>query len=368
VRVRGGVGRIALSLGGVLVALALAECGVRIGGVVPERFHRTRNLENADKSAAVDAYPTNPRGYFDLDLRDAPVRARLGALGLDVAAISRRAPYAVELHYNAHRCRDRDPGPLPPGTTRIVVLGDSFTEGEGVREGDTFSRGVERSLRAEGHQVEVLNCGERGRDFPEMYDAFVDLTAAYEPSIVVYAMVLNDAVRSAEFSAQQAFLNDWILDRRRMLSDDDPGGVSGSRLWALVRERIDTARVATATTRWYIDMYGPRNQAGWDATKRYLAKMHEQMDARHGRFLVALLPLLVKSSGPYPFAGPAAEIRRACAESNIPFVDLGDSVRGEDAAALWVHPVDMHPNARAHALFAASLHASVVALLPPEAR
>ncbi len=122
--------------------------------------------------------------------------------------------------------------------------------------------------------------------------------------------------------------------------------------------------VAAATTRWYIDMYGPQNQAGWDATKRYLQAMRDQMVARGGRFLVALLPLLVKGSGPYLFAKPAAEIRRACEERSIRFVDLADSVKGEAAETLWVHAVDMHPNARAHTLFAASLRAPIAALLP----
>jgi hypothetical protein len=365
VRLRGGVGRVALVIAGVFVALAFAECAVRIAGIAPERFPHPRNLENADKTVAVDAYPTNPRGDFDLDLRDAAVRARLATLGLDVGNIAKRSPYAVELHYNAHRCRDREPGPVTEGITRILVLGDSFTEGEGVREDDTFSRKLERLLRAEGRHVEVLNCGERGRDFPALYDAFVELTAAYQPTIVLYAMVLNDAVQSPEFRAQQPFVNDWILDRRRMLASDDPGGdVPGLRLWALAHDRLEAMHVGAATTRWYIDMYGPANQAGWDATQHYLTTMQGEMAAHDGRFLVALLPLLVKGRGPYLFAKPAAEIRRACSESNIGFVDLADAIKGEDAEALWVHAVDMHPNARAHTLFATSLRAPIAALLP----
>ena len=361
-RLRAVAGRIGLAAGSVLVTLATAELGVRAAGIAPERYHRPRTLENADKTAAVDAYPTNPRGYFDLDLRDAATRARLGGLGLDVAKASRWTPHAVELHYNAHRCRDRDVGPNPPpGTTRILVLGDSFTEGEGVREADTFSRRLERDLRATGRDVEVLDCGRRGRDFPALWDAFGELEDAYHPNVVVYAMVLNDAVQSDAFRARQKFLNDWILDRRRMLSDDDPGGDAGGlRLWALARERIESRRVARATTRWYLDMYGPENADGWSATRGYLAKMRERMD---GRFLVALLPLLVKGT-PYPFAPAAAEIERACAASNVSFVDLEPAVAGIAPESLWVHAVDLHPNERAHALFAEALRAPVLALLP----
>ena len=358
---RAVAGRVGLAVGAVVVTLAIAECGVRAAGIGPERYHRPRNLENAEKTAAIDAYPTDPRHYFDLDLRDSATRARLGALGLDVAKVSRWTPHAVEFHYNAHRCRDRDVGPNPaPGTTRVLVIGDSFTEGEGVREDDTFSRRLGREL---GPDVEVLDCGRRGRDFPALWDAFDELVVAYHPDVVVYAMVLNDAEQSDAFRARQKFLNDWILDRRRMLGDDDPGGSApGLRLWAIARERMEARRVAQETTRWYLDMYGPANADGWSATQRSIEKMRERMN---GRFLVALLPLLVKGT-PYPFAPAAAEIARACAASNVSFLDLEPAVAGLAPESLWVHAVDMHPNERAHALFAESLREPVRALVSPK--
>jgi hypothetical protein len=240
--------------------------------------------------------------------------------------------------------------------SRLLVLGDSFTEGQGVREEDTFPRRLERILRAEGRAVEVINCGQRGRDFPEIAADF-EHRQDYDPSLVLYAMVLNDPVQSPAFRERQAFLNDWILDRRRMLADDDPGGLSfwDARLSSTIAERIEALRVGRATTRWYLDMYGEPNREGWEATVGHLRAMHERMRARGGHLLVALLPLLVGLEGRYPFEGPAAEIKKACAGLGIPFLDLYPAVRGQQSASLWVYPVDMHPNARAHDLFAGAL-------------
>lgn len=361
-RLGAAAGRLALAVSGVLLILGIGECTVRIAHIAPERYRHPRYVENADKTAAVDAYPTNPRGYFDVDLRDPAVTARLAGLGIaDTDKVARRAPFAVEFHYNKHRCRDVNRGPKTPGVTRVLVLGDSFTEGEGVREPDTFPRKLERELRQEGRAVEILNCGRRGRDFPALYNAFDELTEAYKPDVVLYAMVLNDAVQSPEFHARQPFLNDWILDRRRTLADDsdDAGEPSGLRLWVIARERIEARRVAEATTRWYVEMYGPENQAGWDETRRYLEKMRDRMKAAGGRLIVALLPLLVERSRGYPFAKPAATIERACKDANISFVDLAGTVAGAAPEALWVHAVDMHPNERAHASFADGLRATV---------
>ncbi|HEY2367519.1 MAG TPA: GDSL-type esterase/lipase family protein [Polyangiaceae bacterium] len=355
------VGRVGLALGGVAFALLLGECGVRALGVTPERHRQPRTIENADKTAAIDAYPSNPRGDFDLDLRDDKTRARLASEGIDVSKIASRTPYAVEFHYNAHRCRDRDLDPTPKaGTTRVLVLGDSFTEGQGVREQSTFPRILERELTAAGKNVEVLDCGRRGRDFPALHDAFVELVGAYHPNVVVYAMVLNDAEQSDEFRSRQKFMNDWILDRRRMLADDDDGEARGSRLYALWRERTESRRVARETTRWYLDVYGPENAAGWSATQRYIADMRAQMN---GKFLVALLPLLAKGK-PYPFEPAAKEIARAMKAADVAFVDLEPAIANEPAESLWVHAVDMHPNERAHSLFAKSLVEPVLAQIP----
>jgi lysophospholipase L1-like esterase len=354
------VGRIGLAIGAVVFTLLLGECGVRIAGIQPERHRQPRTIENEGKTAAIDAYPSNPRGYFDVDLRDEKTRARLAGEGVDVSKIAERTPYAVEFHYNAHLCRDKDLGPAVPGTTRILVIGDSFTEGQGVREGDTFSRALERDLRAAGRNVEVINCGRRGRDFPALHDAFDLLVDAYKPDVVVYAMVLNDAEQSDEFRSRQKFMNDWILDRRRMLSDGDDGETHGSRLWALWHERSESRRVARETTRWYIEMYSSANYDGWEATRKHIGDMHTRM---HGKFLVALMPLLAKGK-PYPFAEVAEKIGRTCQGNHVAFVDLEPAIASEPVESLWVDAVDMHPNERAHALFAKALVDPVLAKMP----
>ena len=98
-----------------------------------------------------------------------------------------------------------------------MVLGDSFTEGQGVKEPDTYPRRLEALLNASGSgRWEVRNCGRRATDFPELYAAFEEILA-FQPDVIVYGMVLNDADRSPEFQARQTYVNDWILDRGRIL-------------------------------------------------------------------------------------------------------------------------------------------------------
>ena len=48
------------------------------------------------------------------------------------------------------------------GTTQILVLGDSLSEGQGLVEEESFPRLVERNLRKRNHDVAVINGGVSG--------------------------------------------------------------------------------------------------------------------------------------------------------------------------------------------------------------
>jgi len=101
-------------------------------------------------------------------------------------------------------------------------------------------------------------------------------------------MVLNDADRSAEFQARQIYVNDWILDRGRILEGGAAPGLGPSiRGFAMVGDRVDRYRTSRATLRWYREMYGEPNRAGWERTQQYLRDITQRTRAADGRFLMA---------------------------------------------------------------------------------
>jgi hypothetical protein len=359
--------RLALTAATIAAFLLVAEAALRVTGFAPERYKSTARVFAPGWSVALDCYPTNPRGYFDLDLRDERTRARYREAGVSrVDEVAPRAPFAVELRFNSLRFRDGEFGPRRPGVLRVMVLGDSFTEGEGVKAADAYPRVLEGLLNAaEPGRWEVLGCGRRGADFPELYRSF-ETILAYDPDIVVYGMVLNDPVQSPAFHARQAYLNDWIVDRSRMLEGRAPPRPAffDSRVAAYLRERVEALRVGRDTTQWYRDMFGEPNREGWQATQAYLQKMDRSMREKGGSFLVALWPLMVGLDGHYPFEGVHQTIADACRRSGIAECDLLPALRGRPPASLWVHPVDLHPNEIAHRLAAAELAPVVRALAP----
>jgi len=355
---REAAARLALVLGAVAVFLLCGEVVLRALAYAPERFKSTACLVSGDEHTLLDCYPSNPRGYFDIDLRTPAARERFHSFApRRYEVVAARAPWAVEFRYNSRGFRNAEVGPHPPGVRRVLVLGDSFTEGQGVKEADTYSRVLEKQLNAaEPGRWEVLNCGRRATDFPGLLGVF-EKALAFEPDLLLYGMVLNDAARSTEFEARQTYVNDWIVDRGRMLigRPDYAPGFFDSRLLAMIQDRWESYRIGRETARWYRDMYGEANREGWQRTQSDWLEMQTRMKARGGTMLLAAWPLLVGLDGRYPFEDIRDTVARACAALGIPYRDLLPVLSGRRAESLWVHPVDRHPNEIAHRLVAESL-------------
>jgi hypothetical protein len=238
---------------------------------------------------------------------------------------------------------------------RIAVLGDSFTEGEGVRASDTYPRVLERVLNeAGGGEWEVLNFGRRGADFPALFDTFEELLA-YEPDVVLYAMVLNDCEQPPSFEARHALVTARVAGpprRRDPLPTRPPYGL---RTWGFVQHRMERYRLDRAMRAWYGELYAEPNREGWERSKRYIAEMNRRMRLRGGHFQVATWPILADLDTDYPFEEVHDAVEAFCLAAGIPWLDLLPALRGRAAGALWVHPTDAHPNAIAHGLVASHI-------------
>jgi len=361
------LGDAALVLGSVSFVLIVLESALRITGFVPEKERAVRRMVDAHWTTLLDCFPSNPRGTFDIDLRlpenDARYR-RLAPVRYD--AIARHHPWAVASHYNALRFRDAPLGPKPPGVRRVVILGDSFAEGQGVQEDDTLARVLARLLeqRAPG-RYEVRNCGRRGTDFPQICEAFEDVLP-HEPDLVVYTLTLNDAVQPPGFRARQTYLNDWILDRTNTPDDPDASpSFLRPRVLDFVSDRVEAFVTGGETTRWYLDMWSDVNREGWLRTQEYLREMKRRLNQKGARLLVAPWPLFVHLERGYPFTPAHEAIHRFCLGARIPHHDLLRVFQGRRTADFWVHPVDHHPNELADRLAAESLLPDVLKLAGP---
>jgi GDSL-like lipase/acylhydrolase family protein len=220
-------------------------------------------------------------------------------------------------------------GPLPDGTAPVVLfVGDSFTFGEGVEEPDTF---VGRLRAGSAGTFAPVNTGIPGYGTPEQFARLGEWVARFRPRAVVLVYGLNDVVPLGD-----------SLERGADLLHVEEGG-SSLRLVDLWRR----AQADDATEAWYREYYTGSKSAAWTQARQAILRAHRKLAAEGVAFGVVLFPMLHELDDS-PFAGLHGLVRDACAEGDVPFLDLLETFEGGDASSWWVHPQDHHPNLRAH--------------------
>ncbi len=144
------------------------------------------------------------RGFAPQSLRGTPVRGEHLSiadplLGLRYVPGSvwrfRHPEYDVEYAINPEGFRDarRRPPRGPPGTTRVLLLGDSFTFGQGVSYQDAWPVQAERWLdRTHPGQFDLVKAGLQGMDTRSELILLRRLAARYPPDAVVVSFLIND--------------------------------------------------------------------------------------------------------------------------------------------------------------------------------
>jgi lysophospholipase L1-like esterase len=246
----------------------------------------------------------------------------------------------VDVTINSKGLRDREiPYERSPSTVRILMLGDSFTEGWGVPFEHTFSKRIERLYADRAVKAEVINAGVGNYDTIMEVSYFVREGYKYRPDVVVLNHTFNDAEAVPAYSRPN-----WLL--RHCYS------------CVFVVGRLDAlARDASLRPDWkdyYLGLYGGGRSAGWLAAKAAMKTLADEARARRIKLLVATLPELHELKD-YPLQGITDLVRAAAEENGAEFIDLLPALANNDPASLWVSPTDPHPNTHANEVIANAL-------------
>jgi hypothetical protein len=350
------------------LALVLVEGAVRMGllgggGLLP--MVRIANKKGDPKggirpgSLVLLCYPTNYRGYFKIDLADPKTFAYYESIGMrnmDKALPSRH--YAVEQQFNSQVYLGPEFPEKRDGVTRVVIMGDSFNMGWGLRPEDRVSARLEKHLNdAQPGKWEVVNAGIPSGDFPELYYKYREILPL-KPDILILGMTLNDVMRKPELAQPPLESSPLVMVRRV----DEPAKLGFFDL--RITLFLDRARQDAADTKVMIDWYralgSDENTTGIVATRQYIREMDAELKNRGGRFILAMWPLLVPWDKGYPLA-EIHEHNAGFAEARgIEFADLLPPLVGHKAEDLWLHPVDRHPNDVASELAATRLAKAIL--------
>jgi len=181
-----------------------------------------------------------------------------------------RPEYDVHLAVNAHGLRGPDRGhEKPPGTGRVLLLGDSFTEGFTVREEGTLRAVLESLLAAPGcGRWEVINAGTLGYSTDQEYLFFATEGRRYQPDVVVVLFFYNDLNGNVTTGLKPSF----TVDDGRLALHDSPLPPPAGGPWTR-RPEPRAFRVRPWRGSMALRLLGDRAAAGNPSLHRALARL-----------------------------------------------------------------------------------------------
>lgn len=322
--------RLLLAAAGVLVAAVLAEIALRVThwGVYEPR--------------SADYYFQTGPGFWTFDRSMPPEhtwdRDPYG-----------RLPPGAKLTYalNSYGLRGRDP---VPGRPNVLFVGDSFTFGEGVRDGEPFVDVVGQALGTRMTPApQTVNAGVPGYGSVQEAARLPSLLEAFRPRAVVVVYVPNDPVPV-----------DDSIDRNDLLAV--PVDAPALRIVRLARAVLGHETANRDVEQWYESYYFGGRRAEWDRARDALAAMKRASEAAGARFGVVHFPLIHRLSE-RPLRRIEETVAAACRAMGAPYLDLTPVLAREPDRALWLHPTDHHPDPLAHRIAADAIAPFVEALL-----
>jgi lysophospholipase L1-like esterase len=317
-----------------------------------------------------------------------------------------RREYRVEIAINGRGLRDRERAyAASPGGFRVLALGDSFVEGYSVPLEATVSQVLERSLAEPGCPVEVINGGTSAYSTDQEYLFYREEGYRYGPQVVALFFYYNDVVyndrRVVLRKPCRASFKGPRPEPRREVQEPEPEEErpvepepppSGSALFAWVRDRLMRgaprayaalarvgiwAPVRVVPPRIEMKVYKrkptPEIETGWEATRRILEALRDEVATHGARLMVVYVPSRMEvSDGDWELTrirygmdekwerGLVRErLQAMLGETGIPLLDLTLALQGEERGLRGgpYYRYDGHWNALGHRVAARELEA-----------
>lgn len=257
--------------------------------------------------------------------------------------------------YNSIGFRDSEhPKLKPPGVRRVVIVGDSVTEGSGVEADEIFSSWLQRIL---GPQYEVINLGMSGLNTPQEVHILEVEGLDYDPDVVILNFVLNDCDFFSEFHAAKQFVQD--KDAKIGLLGDigiDPRIkrlLKSSAFVYFLKSRVEHLIgmvTGKGESNYYLNLWSQ------DYCHQRIAEGFEKLTDLQARnsFQVHVLiwPLLVEYN-PYAFAHIHERVKQEAEKRGFQVLDLYEAFASTSYRKLQLTAEDnVHPNGEGHRLAA----------------
>lgn len=109
-----------------------------------------------------------------------------------------------EINRDGYRDRKQHPIPKPQATTRVLLIGDSFTFGQGVSYDEIWPVIVEQQLKKAGHDnIDLVKAGIQGLDTRSEFFLIPQLLEKYDCDVVVIGFLINDLYTNSLYGLER---------------------------------------------------------------------------------------------------------------------------------------------------------------------
>ena len=257
------------------------------------------------------------RLYYKIGFRDLFVTYRLNSLGFRDGEMTERKGGTIQ---------------------RIMILGDSYSFGQGVRYGDIFP-----VLLETGHDegiIEVLNFSKQGWNTKAEADFFFEKGREYDFDVLVLCFSYNDIERRPYPVKHPGLL--WGLQKMTFLH------AVGSRLNVALKPEY--RNYSEKIKKMYLD----KTSLEWRQMEEAIINLNDYCVDNGKRFVVFYFQPLVNDPRDLLFMCKN-EILGFCKKHDIDCTELKLFMDESDLGGYRIHEFDAHPNAPAHRLAADAL-------------
>ena len=246
----------------------------------------------------------------------------------------------IRFHTNQFGARWIQPRFQPPRKVNVLVLGDSFTYGHGLRYEDAFIFRLQGRMEESSQSVCFFNFARRGADAREVLAIYKRFKETVPHDAVLYGLHINDLLNFTTIYIEANPLSiPWIVER--------------SKGYDFIARRIHKTLLRRNRIRRITD---PALLKGsyFESELKALVTLNGLVRESGIRLEVVMLPLMVDMNKG-TFRPLYDGIRKTLADCAIPCIDLTECLNGYSDRDVWILPFDQHPDHKANQVFADSL-------------